>query len=196
MAVPRFGFVQKVFSFTVVFCTIWSFLYQRSCCFIISHLTTAWRNKDPTRKWSLKNSNKLMYFAYFAPQSKIIKIFFPIIVLIESICDTSCVWYWTVKVFTVFLSSLGTALVVQWDHVHLQDNYNLGSFTFQATLHNTGRIVFAYKEVRTHASHLFSLSLLDIYFFALTSYNHMTLQISKNCINTAVFGQNIRVNVS
>lgn len=43
---------------------------------------------------------------------------------------------------------LGTALVVQWDHVHLQDNYNLGSFTFQATLHNTGRIVFAYKEVR------------------------------------------------
>lgn len=44
--------------------------------------------------------------------------------------------------------ALGTALVVQWDHVHLQDNYNLGSFTFQATLHNTGRIVFAYKEVR------------------------------------------------
>lgn len=38
--------------------------------------------------------------------------------------------------------------MVQWDHVHLQDNYNLGSFTFQATLHNTGRIVFAYKEVR------------------------------------------------
>lgn len=46
------------------------------------------------------------------------------------------------------LPCLGTALVVQWDHVHLQDNYNLGSFTFQATLHNTGRIVFAYKEVR------------------------------------------------
>lgn len=47
------------------------------------------------------------------------------------------------------LLCVGTALVVQWDHVHLQDNYNLGSFTFQATLHNTGRIVFAYKEVRT-----------------------------------------------
>lgn len=40
--------------------------------------------------------------------------------------------------------------MVQWDHVHLQDNYNLGSFTFQATLHNTGRIVFAYKEACFH----------------------------------------------
>ncbi|XP_062900284.1 plexin domain-containing protein 2 [Mobula hypostoma] len=41
----------------------------------------------------------------------------------------------------------GTALVVQWDNVHLQDNYDLGSFTFQATLHNDGRIVFGYKEI-------------------------------------------------
>ncbi|EFB26368.1 hypothetical protein PANDA_000962, partial [Ailuropoda melanoleuca] len=41
----------------------------------------------------------------------------------------------------------GTALVVQWDHVHLQDNYNLGSFTFQATLLMDGRIIFGYKEV-------------------------------------------------
>ncbi|KAM8882408.1 plexin domain-containing protein 2 [Synchiropus picturatus] len=48
---------------------------------------------------------------------------------------------------TVIYFDNGTALVVQWDHVHLQDNYNLGSFTFQATLHNTGRIVFAYKEI-------------------------------------------------
>uniref|UniRef100_A0A3B3BC60 Plexin domain containing 2b n=1 Tax=Oryzias melastigma TaxID=30732 RepID=A0A3B3BC60_ORYME len=48
---------------------------------------------------------------------------------------------------TVIYFDNGTALVVQWDHVHLQDSYNLGSFTFQATLHNTGRIVFAYKEV-------------------------------------------------
>ncbi|XP_040208426.1 plexin domain-containing protein 2 [Rana temporaria] len=41
----------------------------------------------------------------------------------------------------------GTALVVQWDHVHLQDNYSLGSFTFQATIINDGRIVFGYKEI-------------------------------------------------
>uniref|UniRef100_A0A8C5KJY5 Plexin domain containing 2 n=1 Tax=Jaculus jaculus TaxID=51337 RepID=A0A8C5KJY5_JACJA len=41
----------------------------------------------------------------------------------------------------------GTALVVQWDHVHLQDNYNLGSFTFQATLLEDGRIIFGYKEI-------------------------------------------------
>ncbi|XP_062850079.1 plexin domain-containing protein 2 [Trichomycterus rosablanca] len=48
---------------------------------------------------------------------------------------------------TVIYFDNGTALVVQWDHVHLQDSYNLGSFTFQATLHSDGRIVFAYKEV-------------------------------------------------
>ncbi|KAL6069248.1 hypothetical protein STEG23_019707, partial [Scotinomys teguina] len=41
----------------------------------------------------------------------------------------------------------GTALVVQWDHVHLQDNYHLGSFTFQATLLMDGRIIFGYKEI-------------------------------------------------
>ncbi|XP_058153869.1 plexin domain-containing protein 2 isoform X1 [Dasypus novemcinctus] len=41
----------------------------------------------------------------------------------------------------------GTALVVQWDHVHLQDNYNLGSFTFQATLLMDGRIIFGYREI-------------------------------------------------
>lgn len=63
------------------------------------------------------------------------------------------------------LSPLGTSLVVQWDHVHLQDNYNLGSFTFQATLHNTGRIVFAYKEVRTHSSS--QLSLLCLFYLHL-----------------------------
>lgn len=63
-----------------------------------------------------------------------------------------------------FPSSSGTALVVQWDHVHLQDNYNLGSFTFQATLHNTGRIVFAYKEVLF----LFFLLLSDLLFLALS----------------------------
>uniref|UniRef100_A0A8B9LN44 Plexin domain containing 2 n=1 Tax=Astyanax mexicanus TaxID=7994 RepID=A0A8B9LN44_ASTMX len=48
---------------------------------------------------------------------------------------------------TVIYFDNGTALVVQWDHVHLQDSYNLGSFTFQATLHSDGRIIFAYKEV-------------------------------------------------
>ncbi|XP_051518191.1 plexin domain-containing protein 2 [Myxocyprinus asiaticus] len=48
---------------------------------------------------------------------------------------------------TVIYFDNGTALVVQWDHVHLQDSYNQGSFTFQATLHSDGRIIFAYKEV-------------------------------------------------
>ncbi|KAM4729148.1 plexin domain-containing protein 2 [Anableps anableps] len=41
----------------------------------------------------------------------------------------------------------GTALVVQWNRVHLQGNISLGTFTFQATLHSDGRIIFAYKEI-------------------------------------------------
>lgn len=42
----------------------------------------------------------------------------------------------------------GTVFVVQWDKVYLQGKEDMGSFTFQAALHSTGRIVFGYKEVR------------------------------------------------
>ncbi|XP_056317931.1 plexin domain-containing protein 2 [Danio aesculapii] len=59
---------------------------------------------------------------------------------------------------TVIYFDNGTALVVQWDHVHLQDSYNLGSFTFQATLHNDGRIVFAYKEVPVQIAKISSVN--------------------------------------
>ncbi|XP_076017199.1 plexin domain-containing protein 2 isoform X2 [Genypterus blacodes] len=59
---------------------------------------------------------------------------------------------------TVIYFDNGTALVVQWDHVHLQDSYNLGSFTFQATLHNTGRIVFAYKEIPIEVAQISSVN--------------------------------------
>ncbi|XP_077159184.1 plexin domain-containing protein 2 isoform X1 [Paroedura picta] len=52
----------------------------------------------------------------------------------------------------------GTALVVQWDHVHLQDNYNLGSFTFQATLLSDGRIVFGYKEIPVSVTQISSIN--------------------------------------
>lgn len=38
--------------------------------------------------------------------------------------------------------------MVQWDKVYLQGKEDMGSFTFQAALHSTGRIVFGYKEVR------------------------------------------------
>lgn len=55
---------------------------------------------------------------------------------------------------------IGTALVVQWDHVHLQDNYNLGSFTFQATLLMDGRIIFGYKEVSNVSVISFRLELI------------------------------------
>ncbi|KAL2097654.1 hypothetical protein ACEWY4_006861 [Coilia grayii] len=59
---------------------------------------------------------------------------------------------------TVIYFDNGTALVVQWDNVHLQDNYHLGSFTFQATLHSDGRIVFAYKQVPVDISDISSVN--------------------------------------
>ncbi|KAF4089713.1 hypothetical protein AMELA_G00069810 [Ameiurus melas] len=59
---------------------------------------------------------------------------------------------------TVIYFDNGTALVVQWDHVHLQDSYNLGSFTFQATLHSDGRIIFAYKEVPIEIAQISSVN--------------------------------------
>uniref|UniRef100_A0A673YMI2 Plexin domain containing 2b n=1 Tax=Salmo trutta TaxID=8032 RepID=A0A673YMI2_SALTR len=59
---------------------------------------------------------------------------------------------------TVIYFDNGTALVVQWDHVHLQDNYHLGSFTFQATLHSDGRIVFAYKEIPMEVAQISSVN--------------------------------------
>ncbi|KAM6919230.1 plexin domain-containing protein 2 [Xenentodon cancila] len=48
---------------------------------------------------------------------------------------------------TVFYYDNGTAVVVQWNHIHLKDDVSLGTFTFQAILHSDGRIVFAYKEI-------------------------------------------------
>ncbi|TKS79614.1 Plexin domain-containing protein 2 [Collichthys lucidus] len=48
---------------------------------------------------------------------------------------------------TVFYFDNGTALVVQWSRIHLQDNITVGTFTFQAVLHSDGRIIFAYKEI-------------------------------------------------
>lgn len=59
---------------------------------------------------------------------------------------------------TVIYFDNGTALVVQWDNVHLQDTFHLGSFTFQATLHSDGRIVFAYKQVPVDISNISSVN--------------------------------------
>ncbi|NXE98383.1 PLDX1 protein, partial [Menura novaehollandiae] len=41
----------------------------------------------------------------------------------------------------------GTVFVVQWDKVYLQGKEDMGSFTFQAALHSTGRIPPPYKEI-------------------------------------------------
>jgi hypothetical protein len=53
---------------------------------------------------------------------------------------------------TVKYADNGTALVVEWGNVYLQnregDHANMeGPFTFQATLHDTGDIIFAYKTI-------------------------------------------------
>ncbi|XP_077020671.1 plexin domain-containing protein 1 isoform X2 [Tamandua tetradactyla] len=48
---------------------------------------------------------------------------------------------------TVAYFDNGTVFIVQWDRVYLQGREDRGSFTFQAALHNDGRIVFGYKEI-------------------------------------------------
>lgn len=40
----------------------------------------------------------------------------------------------------------GTAFTVLWENVKLQDK-DVGTFTFSATLYNTGNIMFAYYSV-------------------------------------------------
>ncbi|CAL1580360.1 unnamed protein product [Knipowitschia caucasica] len=52
----------------------------------------------------------------------------------------------------VFYGDNGTALVVQWSHLYLQDNSRLGPFTFQVALHQDGRILFTYKQVPVDVS--------------------------------------------
>ncbi|XP_033114319.1 plexin domain-containing protein 2-like [Anneissia japonica] len=41
----------------------------------------------------------------------------------------------------------GTAFTVEWSQVHIQHLESAGSFTFQTTLMNDGRILFAYKNI-------------------------------------------------
>lgn len=41
----------------------------------------------------------------------------------------------------------GTAFTVEWTKVVLQDKPNAGAFTFQATLHENGNIVFVYAQM-------------------------------------------------
>lgn len=44
---------------------------------------------------------------------------------------------------------IGTAFIVEWHKVALQDKPEEGEFTFQLTLLNTGDIVFVYKDIPT-----------------------------------------------
>lgn len=47
--------------------------------------------------------------------------------------------------FTHYFS--GTAFTVEWEEVVLQDKPEAGGFTFQATLHDNGNIVFVYSKI-------------------------------------------------
>lgn len=51
--------------------------------------------------------------------------------------------------FNFFFFSLctGTAFTVLWEKVRLQDKDKAGTFTFSATLYDTGDIIFAYYSV-------------------------------------------------
>jgi len=48
----------------------------------------------------------------------------------------------------------GTAFTVQWEKVVLQDKPTDGAFTFQATLHSTGDIVFVYQNIPMIIEHI------------------------------------------
>ncbi|XP_042238243.1 uncharacterized protein LOC121876849 isoform X1 [Homarus americanus] len=47
----------------------------------------------------------------------------------------------------VMYADNGTSFTVQWNNVLLKDRADAGTFTFQATLHKSGDIVFTYKQV-------------------------------------------------
>lgn len=149
----RLGFVKNCSSIAVSSSSVrqWVFSYQQTRCFTVNHFTPTGGKQSLCQE---NNPSKTFEL------TKVI-----VMTLLSSRMHTFCLVHFTLdlrwwsyipkpvlkKAKSFFpLSSLGTALVVQWDHVHLQDNYNLGSFTFQATLHKTGRIVFAYKEVRRY----------------------------------------------
>lgn len=90
-------------------------------------------------------------------------------------------WLFFSSHFSVPMGFIGTALVVQWDHVHLQDNYNLGSFTFQATLLMDGRIIFGYKEVSNILMSSFPFDLWPLYHFLQVSRKgHLTFMNLKS----------------
>ncbi|XP_064118930.1 plexin domain-containing protein 2-like [Macrobrachium nipponense] len=54
-----------------------------------------------------------------------------------SVSEDACVKY----------ADNGTAFTVQWDKVKLKDHQDAGTFTFQATLHQSGDIIFTYKQI-------------------------------------------------
>ncbi|XP_071959732.1 plexin domain-containing protein 2-like [Antedon mediterranea] len=48
---------------------------------------------------------------------------------------------------TIKYGNNGTAFTVEWSKVHINHLEDAGSFTFQTTLMNDGRIIFAYKNI-------------------------------------------------
>ncbi|XP_037537286.1 plexin domain-containing protein 2 [Nematolebias whitei] len=106
---------------------------------------------------------------------------------------------------TVLYCDNGAALVVQWNHMYLQDNISAGTFTFQASLHSDGRIVFAYKEIPvdirdiSSENHPVKVGLSDAFVVlnemeqipnvrrrTIYEYHRVSIPTSKICSSTAV----------
>ena len=80
---------------------------------------------------------------------------------------------------TVKYADNGTTLVVEWGNVYLQGGEEVqkeGPFTFQAILHQSGDIVFAYKTIPVNinlikdAEHPVKVGLSDAYIIERTIF--------------------------
>jgi len=58
----------------------------------------------------------------------------------------------------IYYMENGTALIVTWHNVTLHERPEVEGFTFQATLHSNGNIVFAYKNVPSKIKEINSIN--------------------------------------
>lgn len=91
-------------------------------------------------------------------------------------------------VLHVHLLFTGTAFTVLWQNVSLQDKPKDGQFTFQATLHKNGDIVFVYQNVPSivieiqESNHPTKIGLSDAYImdhddFCTFTFTHLRCSI-------------------
>ncbi|XP_071811532.1 plexin domain-containing protein 2-like isoform X2 [Apostichopus japonicus] len=83
---------------------------------------------------------------------------------------------------TIKYGNNGTAFTVEWRNIHVNHLEEVGGFTFQTTLFNDGRIVFAYKnipvsvdEIRGGNGHSVTVGLSDGFYTEEPAYEGSTL---------------------